>query len=59
MLDNYRGIDEDKLFENFYNNRKVNTDAIGDMAFHNYDEIKRGVADANYAFNYYIERELM
>ena len=47
------------LFKRFYEKRKVNTDAIAEMAFQNYDEMKKGVGDTDYSFYYSIERELM
>jgi kynurenine 3-monooxygenase len=58
MLDDKENVGK-QLFRNFYQKRKANTDAIAEMAFQNYDEMRKGVSDVDYSFYYYIERELM
>jgi kynurenine 3-monooxygenase len=57
LLDQY-GPDGPRVFREFEKERKVNTDAIADMAIENFIEMRDRVADARFLFQKKIELAL-
>jgi len=53
-----RGADWARVFREFENERKVNTDAIADMAIENFTEMRDRVADARFLFRKKVELAL-
>jgi len=57
LLDRH-GADWARVFREFENERKVNTDAIADMAIENFTEMRDRVADARFLFRKKVELAL-
>lgn len=57
MLDRH-GADWARVFADFENERKVNTDAIADMAIENFTEMRDRVADARFLLRKRVELAL-
>jgi len=57
LLDRY-GADWPRVFTEFENERKVNTDAIADMAIENFTEMRDRVADSRFLFRKKVELAL-
>jgi kynurenine 3-monooxygenase len=57
LLDRY-GADWPRIFTEFESDRKVNTDAIADLALENFVEMRDHVADANFLFRKKVELAL-
>jgi len=57
LLDRY-GADYAHVFREFENERKVNTDAIADMAIENFTEMRDRVADSRFLFRKKVELAL-
>jgi kynurenine 3-monooxygenase len=53
-----RGADWARVFADFENQRKINTDAIADMAIENFTEMRDRVADARFLFQKKVELAL-
>lgn len=53
-----RGPDWPRVFEEFENERKVNTDAIADLAIENFTEMRDRVADSRFLFRKKVELAL-
>src|ERR1700691_1057482 len=57
LLDRY-GVDWPRIFAEFEKERKVNTDAIADMAVENFTEMRDRVADSRFLFRKKVELAL-
>ena len=57
LLDRH-GADWPRVFAEFENERKINTDAIADMAIENFTEMRDRVADSRFLFRKKVELAL-
>lgn len=52
------GTDWEKIYPEYYESRKINTDAIADLALENFIEMRDRIADKRFLLNKQIEAEL-
>ncbi|MBX7044911.1 MAG: FAD-dependent monooxygenase [Ignavibacteria bacterium] len=52
------GTDWEKVYSEYYDERKINTDAIADLALENFIEMRDKIADKRFLLNKQIEAEL-